>query len=186
MGWNRLSQAPEVDKQANQSNAQDSSDRPGKSAAPGLTTPRFALHPPVRVCALPLITEEGAEGWCSFCPGERCFNRNPRFADGLQAQLCVFMQTSAKKIADPLRRIRGQSDQSGSFVTTAASTSVVVSPSNALFPLNISYSTHPKAQMSARRSTAFPFACSGLMYAAVPRITPACVAATPMVGELAR
>ena len=30
----------------------------------------------------------------------------------------------------------------------------------------------PNAQMSARLSTGLPFACSGAMYAAVPRITP--------------
>ena len=39
--------------------------------------------------------------------------------------------------------------------------------------------------MSARRSTGLPFACSGDMYAAVPRITPACVAMRLIVGELA-
>jgi hypothetical protein len=40
-----------------------------------------------------------------------------------------------------------------------------------------------KLQISARLSTTFPRACSGLMYAAVPRMTPACVAAMLMVGE---
>ena len=38
--------------------------------------------------------------------------------------------------------------------------------------------------MSARLSTAFPRACSGDMYAAVPRIIPACViAGDVIVGE---
>ncbi len=37
--------------------------------------------------------------------------------------------------------------------------------------------------MSARRSTARPRACSGLMYAAVPRMTPAAVARAVSVGE---
>ncbi len=37
--------------------------------------------------------------------------------------------------------------------------------------------------MSARLSTALPRACSGDMYAAVPRTTPACVAAAVSVGE---
>jgi hypothetical protein len=44
---------------------------------------------------------------------------------------------------------------------------------------------HAKAQMSARRSTGLPAACSGDMYAAVPRITPACVIVSDIVGLLA-
>ena len=51
------------------------------------------------------------------------------------------------------------------------------SPANARLAVSISYSTHPNAQMSARLSTALPRACSGDMYAAVPRIIPACVIA---------
>ena len=38
--------------------------------------------------------------------------------------------------------------------------------------------------MSARLSTGLPRACSGLMYAAVPRIAPACVAAIESVGDM--
>jgi len=38
--------------------------------------------------------------------------------------------------------------------------------------------------MSARRSAGLPLACSGDMYAAVPRIVPAIVAAIESVGEL--
>jgi hypothetical protein len=39
--------------------------------------------------------------------------------------------------------------------------------------------------MSLRRSAGRPFACSGLMYAAVPRIMPACVmAGVVMVGDI--
>ena len=52
-----------------------------------------------------------------------------------------------------------------------------VSPWNACRPVRHSYSTQPNDQMSERLSTARPRACSGLMYAAVPRITPALVAA---------
>ena len=40
--------------------------------------------------------------------------------------------------------------------------------------------------MSVRLSTIFPRACSGLMYAAVPRIIPACVACSECVGDLDR
>ena len=67
--------------------------------------------------------------------------------------------------------------------STAASVSETVSPSNALRPESISYSTAPNAQMSARLSTDRPRACSGDMYAAVPITTPACVAAAVSVGE---
>ena len=69
-----------------------------------------------------------------------------------------------------------RSIRNGSF-STAARTSVTVSPANRRSPVNISNNTAPKAQMSARRSATRPLACSGLMYAAVPRITPAWVIA---------
>jgi hypothetical protein len=46
------------------------------------------------------------------------------------------------------------------------------SPSKARLPVSISYSTHPKPQMSLRLSASRPLACSGDVYAAVPRITP--------------
>jgi hypothetical protein len=45
-------------------------------------------------------------------------------------------------------------------------------------------STTPNAQISARLSTIAPRACSGAMYAAVPRITPARVPSTVNVGEI--
>ena len=59
----------------------------------------------------------------------------------------------------------------------AASVSLTSAPSNARLPVNISNNTQPKAQTSLRLSAARPLACSGLMYAAVPRITPICVSA---------
>ena len=43
--------------------------------------------------------------------------------------------------------------------------------------------TQPKDQMSVRRSTTLPRACSGERYAAVPRITPAIVDGLMKVGE---
>jgi hypothetical protein len=67
---------------------------------------------------------------------------------------------------------------------TAARVSEIVSPWNSLRPVNISNRTTPKDQMSARRSTALPFACSGLMYEAVPRITPATVPVDVIVGDI--
>ena len=77
----------------------------------------------------------------------------------------------------------GSADQSTSRISTAASVSDTVSPSNALRPESISYRTAPNAQMSARLSTDLPRACSGDMYAAVPMTTPALVAAAVSVGE---
>ena len=73
---------------------------------------------------------------------------------------------------------------SGSRVSTAASTSDIVSPSKSLCPVIISHSNAPRPQMSARRSTTLPRACSGAMYAAVPRTTPAAVACVVIVGDM--
>ena len=53
---------------------------------------------------------------------------------------------------------------------------------NARRPLSISYSTTPKEKMSERASTASPLACSGDMYAAVPRTVPASVSAMVCVA----
>ena len=76
----------------------------------------------------------------------------------------------------------GKRSQSGSRLMTAERVSVTVSPSNAGLPVSISYSTQPNAHMSVRRSTGLPRACSGLMYAAVPRMTPTAVPPLVMVG----
>ena len=64
--------------------------------------------------------------------------------------------------------------------------SLTVSPANRRWPVNISHTITPKAQMSARLSTALPRACSGAMYAAVPRIMPAAVPWAASVGECDR
>ena len=47
----------------------------------------------------------------------------------------------------------GSADQSGSRSRIFAIVSETVSPGNARRPVSISYSTHPKAQMSPRLST---------------------------------
>ncbi len=66
----------------------------------------------------------------------------------------------------------------------AANVSLTSSPANARFPVSISNSTQPNAHTSLRLSAGRPFACSGLMYAAVPRIMPICViAGVVIVGE---
>jgi hypothetical protein len=69
-------------------------------------------------------------------------------------------------------------------VSTAAIVSEIVSPSKSSLPVSISWRTAPKAQMSARLSTGRPRACSGLMYAAVPRIIPIAVPALVIVGTI--
>ena len=78
----------------------------------------------------------------------------------------------------------GSAAQSGSPRNTAASVSLMSSASNARFRVSISYSTHPNAQMSLRLSAGRPLACSGLMYAAVPRMTPIrVIAGLVIVGD---
>ncbi len=57
----------------------------------------------------------------------------------------------------------GSAPRSGGCVSTAASVSLIVSPSNSRRPVSISHRTTPNAQMSARLSTARPRACSGAM-----------------------
>ena len=66
-------------------------------------------------------------------------------------------------------------------------TSVADSPLNSRWPVSISWTTTPKAQISARLSTGLPRACSGLMYAAVPNSSPRAVCTgVVIVGEFAR
>ena len=57
----------------------------------------------------------------------------------------------------------GRAEKSISARRTPASVSAMESPAKRRFPDSISKRTTPKAQMSARRSTARPFACSGAM-----------------------
>ncbi len=78
----------------------------------------------------------------------------------------------------------GSASRSTGRVSTAASVSETVSPSNNRWPASISNRTTPNAQMSARLSTGLPRACSGLMYAAVPRIMPIAVPALVIVGRI--
>ncbi len=77
----------------------------------------------------------------------------------------------------------GSASHGGSSRMTAAMISVADVPSNTRRPDSISNRTTPNDQISARRSTARPRACSGDMYAAVPRMTPASVASSNSVGE---
>ena len=73
---------------------------------------------------------------------------------------------------------------SGSLFKTAARMCDAFLPVNTCRPLSISNSTTPNDPVSALLSVASPPACSGDIYAAVPRIIPCCVAAILKVGEL--
>ena len=59
----------------------------------------------------------------------------------------------------------------------------LASPSKALRPVSISYSTAPKAKMSVRASASLPSSCSGAMYCSVPRIVPCASGAAGNVGR---
>ena len=101
--------------------------------------------------------------------------------------LRILFQAEAQQFPNRRRNVSaGNRVQSGSLFSTAPRMSCTSSPSNAARPVSISYSTHPNAKMSVRLSTVRPFACSGDMYAAVPRITPAFVAAMLSVGDCER
>ena len=65
----------------------------------------------------------------------------------------------------------GNASSSGSLSRIFAMVSDAVSPANARRPVSISYTMQPNAQTSLRASAACPRACSGLMYAGVPRTT---------------
>ena len=84
---------------------------------------------------------------------------------------------------------RGRAARSGSRLRIATSVSEAVTPPKARRPESISASTQPNDQRSVRLSTGCPRACSGLMYAGVPRIDPsrvalpAAVAASVSVAE---
>ncbi len=79
--------------------------------------------------------------------------------------------------------LSGRSPSSIGLRNTSASVCEIVSPSNSRLFESISCSITPNDQMSARRSVGWPEACSGDMYAAVPRINPATVPADVTVAE---
>ena len=122
----------------------------------------------------------------------------PRLAGSSSAKSAAAMSaTRLRRSFSRQRRISARIDpgtragnalQSGSLLSTATITSVTSSPSNGRFPVSISNSTQPKAQMSLRLSAGLPFACSGDMYAAVPINipTPVIIAGDVMVGDIER
>ena len=80
-------------------------------------------------------------------------------------------QTPSENLFDRRRRLLRQHSPVRLFVGRPRACRTR-SPPKALLPVSISYSTQPKAQTSVRLSTGLPRACSGHMYAAVPRTTP--------------
>ena len=94
-----------------------------------------------------------------------------------------FARQPRSTAASSAPKSRAPSSQAGSRVTTEARTSRLVTPAKGMCPVSISHTTTPSAQMSARRSSGLPRACSGGMYAAVPRIVPARVRWEVSVGE---
>ena len=109
-------------------------------------------------------------------------------ASPMACSLCL--RSRSRHLCSSLRILGGVADgsalQSGSPRRTPARISVTDSPGNARLPVSISYSTTPNAQISLRLSTAAPRACSGLMYAAVPRMMPARVGDSVVAGDAAR
>ncbi len=79
----------------------------------------------------------------------------------------------------------GNASKSIASRSTAASTCATDSPLKTGRPTSISQSTMPNDQMSLRLSTVFALACSGDIYAAVPRMTPAAEARVS-VGDCER
>ena len=64
---------------------------------------------------------------------------------------------------------------SGSFVMIEEISEAWLTPAKAFFPVAISYSTAPSANMSVLVSASLPSSCSGAMYWKVPRIVPSAV-----------
>ena len=105
---------------------------------------------------------------------------SPMSRSRLCGSFCKQRRSSARTIAGA---VSGNASQSGSRDKTAAMQSESVSPGNARRLLSSSYNTHPNDQMSVRLSKGFPRACSGLMYAAVPRILPSLAPSVVNVGD---
>ena len=83
-------------------------------------------------------------------------------------RLRILLQAAGEQAADGFGVEGGSASHAGSRSRTRASVSASESPRKQARPVSISNSTQPNAQMSVRRSTLRPLACSGDMYAAVP------------------
>ena len=96
-----------------------------------------------------------------------------RRGDVADALFPILAQAALNQRADRMRHIRGEHVPVG-LDSSAPSRACRTRPHRRMrvCPVSISYSTQPNAQMSLRLSAGPPFACSGAMYAAVPRIMP--------------
>src|ERR1017187_9629754 len=88
-----------------------------------------------------------------------------------------FLRSARWMISTTSGGTSGTSSAMGLTSSRRIAVSVVIaeSPGNALVPVSISYITTPNEKMSLRASSFLPCACSGDMYATVPRIEPSTV-----------
>ena len=115
---------------------------------------------------------------------QRLLNILPRICNVRQRRLGSFWRQCRSRSRAFAGVLAGNACQLGSVFSTQAMISAKL-PRKGCCPTSSSYSTQPNAQMSARWSTSSPRTCSGLMYAGMPRINPACVIAV-RVGAPAR
>ena len=86
----------------------------------------------------------------------RLVQEEDRRRDVCDPPLAIFLEAPLDKQAERPRNRGASMLQSGSAPSTAASVSYTLSFANAAFPVSISNSTQPNAQMSARLSTGLP------------------------------
>ena len=113
----------------------------------------------------------------------RGVERHAGLADVPQTRRGIAFEAACQQTAQGRRRVGRQPAPVGLGLEHGGERVADGLAPNARSPVSISKTTAPKAQMSARLSTGLPRACSGLMYAAVPRIIPASVDRAVSVGE---
>ena len=123
-------------------------------------TDRVAVMQPTRALSARIVRDDGER---ADRVDRLLFELDSCVGDVVQAPLWIFLEASSQQPPDARGVAAGSARQSGSRSRIAATVSDTVSPANARRPVNISYSTHPNAQMSVRLSTGWPRACSGLM-----------------------
>ena len=114
--------------------------------------PRRAQRP-----APPPTAPSDADAWSGSAPLD-----HPAAATHRRPLATAAFDPSRGGMNEPACFQRDAAEIGWSF-TTAARTSVIVSPRNSWSPVSISKSTQPNAQTSLRLSAARPLACSGLI-----------------------
>ena len=141
--------------------ARDDSCQPATAAPP---TTRAATPPRQRRAVRPAWRAPGGGSGDSASTISSRASRDVTQADGH-----VLLEAAPAAVSGSARAcLRAGAVQSGSDSSTLTRQSVAVSPANAARRAISSYRTQPNDQMSVRRSSGLPRACSGLMYAAVP------------------